>query len=111
MFNIIIFSKFLNKLAAGFPTAHTHTGKETDMNKKHPHPIDWGITLIPLLIIFVLSALLMMNPEASRQTIARLRFFFVNQMGFFYLLLGLAVLLIALWLALSHSGNIRLRCV
>ena len=108
MFNIIIFSKFLNKLAAGFPTAHTHTGKETDMNKKHPHPIDWGITLIPLLIIFVLSALLMMNPEASRQTIARLRFFFVNQMGFFYLLLGLAVLLIALWLALSHYGNIRL---
>lgn len=70
--------------------------------------IDWGITLTPLLIIIVISAALMVNPEQSKMIISTLRSFFVNDLGFFYILLGLGILGMAIWLAFSRYGNIQL---
>ncbi|MGI6094889.1 MAG: BCCT family transporter [Lachnospiraceae bacterium] len=76
--------------------------------KKWTENIDWTITLAPLAIIAVLSALLMCFPERSQEIVALMRSFFVNDLGFFYILLGLAVLLIAIGLAFSKYGTIQL---
>ncbi len=70
--------------------------------------IDWGITLLPLWIIGVISLLLMMFPEQSADVIALLNDLFVNKMGFFYILMGLGILLTAIGLAFSKYGSIKL---
>ena len=70
--------------------------------------IDWMITIVPLLIIAVLSALLMCFPEKSSDVVAFMRNIFVNDLGFFYIMLGLGILLIAIGLAFSKYGQIRL---
>lgn len=70
--------------------------------------IDWGITLFPLIIIGVISAALMINPVTSAAVITALRGFFVNKLGFFYILLGLGILIMSIWLAFSKYGSIML---
>ena len=70
--------------------------------------IDWAITVVPLAVIAVLSALLMCFPKRAQNVVGFLRNIFVNELGFFYIVLGLAVILIAVGLAFSRNGWIRL---
>lgn len=76
--------------------------------EKKQGSIDWMITIVPLVIIAILSALLMCFPEKSSQIVGFLRNIFVNDLGFFYILLGLAMILITLGLAFSKYGKIKL---
>ena len=70
--------------------------------------IDWGITIVPLVVIAALSALLMCFPERAQSVVGFLKNIFVNELGFFYIILGLAIILIAVGLAFSRYGSIRL---
>ena len=70
--------------------------------------IDWMITIVPLLIILVLSLLFMCFPKKSSEVVAFLRNIFVNELGFFYILIGLGMILVALGLAFSIYGQIKL---
>lgn len=79
-----------------------------DTRKGNIEGIDWGITLIPLGIIVIISAALMLRPEQSQRVIGMLRSFFVNDLGFFYILLGIGILGLAVWLAFSRYGSIQL---
>lgn len=81
---------------------------EKKRNNGRLEGIDWGITLAPLLIIVVISAALMLHPQQSKRIISALRSFFVNDLGFFYILLGLGILGLAVWLAFSRYGSIQL---
>lgn len=77
-------------------------------NKENKNSVDRVLTLLPLGIVAVLSFLLACFPESSQNVVSLLRNFFVNEMGFFYIILGLAILLIAIWVAASKYGNIQL---
>lgn len=70
--------------------------------------IDWTITIFPLVIIGIISALLMIFPQASGEVIGVLRSLFVNEFGFFYILLGLGILIAAIMMAFSRFGHIKL---
>lgn len=70
--------------------------------------IDWPIILIPLLIIFVLCALLIGFPQQSKTVIDNVRTFITNTFGWYYILLGLFFCLIGLFIAFSKRGEIRL---
>ena len=70
--------------------------------------IDWVITILPLVIIGIISSLLMLFPQASGEVINTLRNLFVNEFGFFYILLGLGILIAAIIMAFSRFGNIKL---
>lgn len=70
--------------------------------------IDWMITIVPLVIIAILSALLMCFPQQASNVVGFLRSIFVNDFGFFYILLGLGILLVAIGLAFSRYGQIHL---
>lgn len=70
--------------------------------------IDWLITLVPLGIILSLFIVLMIFPLPSGSAIQYLRTIFVEKLGFFYMLFGLGVFLLSIWLAFSHIGNIKL---
>lgn len=70
--------------------------------------VDWMVTLVPFLLIVGLAGVLFLFPETSNASIAQIRFFFGDTLGSYYLLIGLGVLAVALYLALSRYGDIVL---
>ncbi|KAA0548499.1 BCCT family transporter [Bacillus sp. BGMRC 2118] len=75
---------------------------------KKGQEIDWFITLVPLAIIIILSIFLLLFPTASGNAIDSLRSLFVGKWGAFYMIFGLAVFLLSIWLAFSKFGNVKL---
>lgn len=70
--------------------------------------IDWVITLVPLAIIIALSVLFFFLPEQSNTVLGKIRFFFGDTLGTYYLIIGLGVFIISLFIAFSKYGNIVL---
>lgn len=77
-------------------------------NKKLLQSIDWVTTLVPLAGIVVLALLLMAMPEQSANVLGILRNFLGNQMGFYYILIGLGIFITSLYIAFSKYGDIQL---
>lgn len=73
-------------------------------NKK----IDWMITLLPLAIIVLLSILFFTFPDKSNNILTSLRFFFGDTMGVFYLIVGLGIFIVSIYVSLSKYGDIVL---
>ena len=70
--------------------------------------IDWMITLVPFVLIMGLSALLFIFPVASNKIISQVRFFFGDTLGSYYIIIGIAVLTISIFLSFSNYGNLVL---
>lgn len=70
--------------------------------------IDWGITLIPVFSLLVLSALFFLLPEDSNRVLSQIRAFIGEEFGVLYLALGLGIFLFSLWLAFSDIGKLVL---
>ena len=68
------------------------------MNKLKSGRIDWLITLAPFIIIMILAGVLFIFPEHSNNIIGQVRFFFGDTLGIYYLVIGLGVLLISIFL-------------
>ena len=58
------------------------------MNKLKSSRIDWLITLAPFIIIMALAGVLFAFPDASNDIISKVRYFFGNTMGIYYLIIG-----------------------
>lgn len=70
--------------------------------------IDWMLTLVPFVIVLALSILLFVLPKESNVAISQIRSFFGDTMGMYYLVIGLSVLIISVWLCFSRYGNLVL---
>ena len=70
--------------------------------------IDWMITIVPFIIIMVIAMVLFVFPENSNVIIAKVRFFFGDTLGIYYILIGVGFLVFALYLSFSKYGNIVL---
>ena len=70
--------------------------------------IDWVTTAIPCAAIVLLCILFMVWPEQSSATLESIRFFFGDQLGSYYLVIGLGVFFLSLYIAFSRYGTIRL---
>lgn len=79
-----------------------------NLRKANHKQIDWMITLVPFALIMGLAVLLFIFPEQSNAVIGQVRFFFGNTVGLYYLVIGLGVLFISLWLSFSKVGDIVL---
>lgn len=75
------------------------------MNKKK---IDWMVTIIPFALIIGIAALLFIFPDQSNAAISQVRFFFGDTLGIYYLVIGMAVLIISVYLSFSQYGDIVL---
>lgn len=73
-----------------------------------PARLDWITTCIPLAAILFLCMLFLMFPEGSSSVIASIRFFLGDQLGSYYLLIGLGVFFCSLYIAFSPYGTIKL---
>ena len=70
--------------------------------------IDWMITLVPFILIMALAVYLFIFPEQANGVISQVRFFFGDTVGLYYLVIGVGVLLVSLFLSFSKYGDIVL---
>lgn len=70
--------------------------------------IDWMITLLPLGIIVALCILFFLMPEQSNTIVSQIRFVLGDAFGTYYLIIGLGVFLLSIYIAASKYGNIVL---
>lgn len=64
--------------------------------------------MVSFLFILTLSVFLFLFPEQANGTISQVRFFFGDTLGSFYLIIGLGVLVISIFLSFSKYGSIVL---
>ena len=77
------------------------------MNTKKEHAkIDWMITLVPLAIVIALCVLFFLAPEQSNAVLSQIRFFLDDTFGTYYLVIGLGIFILSLYIAGSKYGNI-----
>ncbi len=72
------------------------------------HRIDWPSFLAAISIILMVSIPLIVFPERGGDFLVDLYSTVSKQLGFIYLLAGLAVLALLIWLALGPYGTVRL---
>lgn len=70
--------------------------------------IDWMITTVPFGVILVLCILFFLKPEESNIVLSNIRFFFGDTLGTYYLIIGLFVFGVSMYLACSKYGDIVL---
>lgn len=81
------------------------------MNKSktvEKNKIDWLITIAPFALIISLAVYLFAFPEQANAVISKVRFFLGDTMGIYYIILGIAILGIAVFLCFSKYGDIVL---
>ena len=77
-------------------------------NKKEYGKIDWMITLVPLFIVIALCVVFFLSPDKSNEILSQIRFFFGDTFGTYYLIIGLGIFILSLYLAFSKYGDIVL---
>ena len=78
-------------------------------SSSHLHrQLDWVTTLIPFGAILVLCLLFLLAPEQSGRGTLLHPFLLGDELGSYYLLIGLGVFLCSLYIAFSPYGQIRL---
>lgn len=75
---------------------------------KTTHKIDWLITLVPLAIVVALCLVFFFLPEESNIILSKVRFFFGDTFGVYYLIIGLGIFIVSIYIAMSKYGNIVL---
>lgn len=70
--------------------------------------IDLVVTLVPFAIILGLGAIFLIFPEQANEALGRVRYFFGDTFGVYYLVIGIGVFGVSLYLSFSKYGDIVL---
>ena len=79
-----------------------------ELKTRNKGRIDWMLTLVPFALILTIAALLFIFPEQSNRVIGQVRYFFGDTVGIYYLLIGVGVLIVSIFLSFSKYGDIVL---
>lgn len=79
-----------------------------EMKISESKKIDWMITLVPLAMVVILCVLFFFLPEQSNLVISRIRFVLGDTFGVYYLIIGLGIFLLSIYIAFSKYGDIVL---
>ena len=66
------------------------------------------LTLVPALYVMTLCILFFLLPDQSNAVLSQIRFFFGDTFGTYYLVIGLGIFLLSLYIAGSKYGDIVL---
>lgn len=66
------------------------------------------ITLVPFTLIVILCILFFFMPDQSNAVLSQIRYFFGNTFGTYYLIIGLGIFLVSIYVAVSKYGDIVL---
>lgn len=78
------------------------------MNKQTHRKIDPFTTIVPFIAILVLCAFFVIDPAGSTSALSAIRSFLGDEFGTYYLVVGLGVLVVSLWISFSDIGKITL---
>lgn len=78
------------------------------LKNKLNNKIDWQLVFIPFFTVILLSLGFFLFPEKSQKAVEALRYILVEKLGYLYMIFGLIVVLISIWIAISKYGNIKL---
>lgn len=81
---------------------------EKNKTKGERGKIDWMITLLPLFLIVALCIVFFVAPEQSNAVLSQIRYFFGDTFGTYYLIIGLGIFLLSIFIACSKYGDIVL---
>lgn len=81
---------------------------DRDEKKKLMKKLDWVTTAIPFACIVLLCLIFVRKPGESADMLASIRAFLGDELGSYYLLIGLFTFLCSLYMAFSKYGTIRL---
>ena len=70
--------------------------------------IDWMVTSVPLVIVITLCVLFFVVPEQSNEVLRQIRCFLGDTFGEYYLIIGLGIFILSLYIGGSNYGNIVL---
>lgn len=70
--------------------------------------IDWTTVIVPFVLILFLCVSFVLAPEQSGRLLSSIRSLLGDTLGLYYLVIGLGVFLLSLYLAFSRYGSIRL---
>lgn len=70
--------------------------------------IDWSTAIIPFILVLLLCISFVLFPESSKNILEQIRTLFGDTLGLYYLIIGLGIFLLSLYLAFSKYGSIRL---
>lgn len=70
--------------------------------------IDTPLVIIPLIAISAICVFFFIDPENSISILNSIRFFIGDKFGVYYILIGIGVFLISMYIAFSKIGTIRL---
>jgi len=70
--------------------------------------LDWPLMVVPLVAVIILCAIFIVAPERSTEVTDSIRNFLGNELGSFYILIGLGILVVTLYIAFSRYGKIHL---
>lgn len=70
--------------------------------------IDWYTTLLPLMGVIFMCLIFIFKPTESTKILDSIRNFLGNDFGFYYILIGLFIFLLSLYISFSKYGNIKL---
>jgi BCCT family betaine/carnitine transporter len=80
-----------------------HTSPENLLKR-----LDLVTTLLPFFCIVALCILFVIFPDGSSEVLESIRFFLGDELGSYYLIVGLGIFICSLYLAFSRYGQIRL---
>lgn len=78
------------------------------ISKDEQKQIDWMITLVPLALIVALCVLFFVFPNRSNTILTQIRTLLGDTFGLYYLIIGLGVFLVSMYMAFSKYGNVVL---
>ena len=81
---------------------------ESNNNSNMKKRIDPATTIYPFAAILALCLFFIIDPEGSTNALSVIRGFLGNEMGTYYLAVGLGVLIVSLWVSFSPIGQITL---
>lgn len=76
--------------------------------KKLLGQLDLVTTFLPFICIVLLCVMFVLFPEGSSDALESIRFFLGDQMGSYYLLIGLGIFICSIYMAFSRFGKIKL---
>lgn len=78
------------------------------MNKKLKSNIDWIATIVPLIGVLTLSFLFLFFSEKSTSILEKIRNFLSDDLGIYYIVLGVGIFICTMYIAFSKYGSIKL---
>ena len=70
--------------------------------------LDLSTMIVPLVVVVVLCVLFMLFPDQSKEVTGNVRNFFGDDLGVYYVLLGVGAVICSMYMAFSKYGKIKL---